>query len=333
MNNYFPPFTITNEMISLISSIMEKVGKVDSYSNLSKYPVLRKQNRIKSIHSSCAIEANSLSFEQVTSVINGAKVIGPQKDIIEVQNAVDAYNQIEKVNPLEEGQIKTIHYLFGKNIIRDAGKYRTINEGVSDEQGNVVFVAPPPSMVPSLMNNLFSWMNKESNSINPLILSSIFHYEFVFIHPFSDGNGRTARFWQNALLGKWKSIFYWLPIENQIHKYQSEYYNAISKSHSDGNSNAFIVFMLGVIDKTFNELISDAKQLDHSISIYLEKLLNVLKTGIWYTSNQILDSLDLKSKETLRKNYINPAVENGLMILEFPDKPTSKNQRYKIIRK
>lgn len=332
MDKYSPPFTITNEMLSLVSSIMEKVGKIDSFNNLYKYPMLRKQNRIKSIHSSCAIEANSLSLNQVTDVINGVQIVGPLKDIIEVQNAIEAYSQIEKTNPLKEEQLLSIHHLFGKNIVSNAGNYRTGNEGVFDEQGNVVFIAPPPNMVSALMSDLFTWVNSEYKNISPLILSSVFHYEFVFIHPFSDGNGRTARFWQTALLGKWKEIFYWLPIENQIHKYQSEYYQAISQSHSEGTSNVFIIFMLRMIDKTFQELIEDTNQIDYSISIYLSKLLNHLKGGVWYTSNQILELLGLKSKETLRKNYLNPAIENHLLVLEFPEKPTSKNQRYKITR-
>jgi len=326
-----PPFTINSEMLSIVSSIMEKIGKIDSFNNLSKYPVLRKQNRIKSIHSSCAIEANSLSLEQVNAVINGQQVVGPLKDVIEVQNAIAAYQKIELINPLSEKDLKDIHYLFEQNILRSPGQYRSGNEGVSDENGNVVFVAPPPTMVPSLMSNLFEWISQEYKNVSPLILSSIFHYEFVFIHPFEDGNGRTARFWQNALLGKWKSIFYWLPIENQIYKYQNDYYKAISLSHVEGNSNAFITFMLKMIDQTLDELILDTHTVDCSISIYLNRLLNVLKKNVWYTSNQILELLELKSKETLRKNYLNPAIESGLLVMEFADKPTSRNQRYKII--
>lgn len=325
------PFSITNEMLSLVASIVEKTTMLNSCGNLSRYPVLRKQNRIKSIHSSCAIEQNTLSLDQVTNVINGKKVIGPQKDIMEVQNAINAYNRIEKINPFVEEDLKSIQYEFTKNIIPEAGKYRNGNECVSDEKGNIVFIAPPPTMVPKLMFRLFCFINREYNNIHPLILSSVFHYEFVFIHPFKDGNGRTARYWQNAILGRWNKLCYWVPIENQIHKYQDDYYNAISKSNIDGNSNAFIVFMLKMIDKTFAELIDDTASIDTSISIYVNKLLKALRKNTWYTSSQILELLNLKSKETLRKNYLDPAIENKIMVIEFPDKPTSKNQRYKII--
>lgn len=332
MEKYVPPYSITNEMLSLVSSIMEKIGKIDCFDNLNNLPILRKQNRIKSIHSSCAIEANSLSLDQVTDVINGVKVIGPAKDILEVQNAIEAYNKILEINPLKENELKHIHYLFTKNIVENPGEYRTGNEGVSDEKGNVVFIAPPPTRVQTLMSELFTWVNSEYKNISPLILSSIFHYEFVFIHPFRDGNGRTARFWQNALLGKWKSIFYWIPVENKIRQYQDDYYRAISNSHVTGNSNQFIVFMLKMIDNTLDDLIIDSNEISHSLSIYIEKLQKSLKINVWYTSNKILELLNLKSKKTLRKNYLDPAIEEGLLILEFPDKPTSRNQRYKLIK-
>lgn len=331
MDKYQPPFTITNEILSLVSSIMEKIGILEIANNPSKNPILRKQNRIKSIHSSCAIEANLLSIDQVSDVINGHKVIGPLKDILEVQNAIRAYQQIELINPLNEKDLKDVHRIFENNILLNAGQYRLGNEGVSDENGKIVFVAPPPTMVSSLMSQLFEWLSTEYHNISPLILSSIFHYEFVFIHPFEDGNGRTARFWQNALLGKWKDVFYWLPIENQIYKYQSAYYKAISDSHINGNSNSFITFMLKMIDQTLDELNENAVDSSCNVSLYVNKLLCTLKKNVWYTSNQILNNLHLKSKETLRKNYINPALKSGLLIIEFPDKPTSKNQRYKII--
>ena len=332
MEKYTPPFTLNNEMLSLVASITEKIGRVTSLEDLKKYPVLRKQNRIKSIYSSCSIEQNPLSINQVTDVINGVRVVGPVKDIVEILNAYKAYEKIDKVNPFKEEDLKHIHSIFGNEVVLNPGKYRTGNEGVTDENGKVVLVAPPPTMVPPLMEGLFVWIKTEFKNINPLILSSVFHYEFVFIHPFSDGNGRTARFWQNALLGKWKPIFYWLPIENQIKRYQDDYYKAISQSNVDGESTAFILFMLKMIDKTLNELIVNVDMSDKSFSIYQRKMLNKLSKNTWYTANQILELLHLKSKETLRKNYLDPAIKNGLVILEFPEKPTSKNQRYKIVK-
>lgn len=328
MEKYEPPFVYTNEIMNLVSNIMEKIGEINVFNELDKLPVLRKQNRIRSIHSSCAIEANSLSLDQVSDVINGKDVIGPQKDILEVKNAISAYEEIETVNPYSKKELLRIHGVIGKDVVENPGHFRNGNEGVEDENGNVVFIAPPPEMVDALISNLFSWIKNNVNKINPLILSSIFHYEFVFIHPFRDGNGRTARFWQTAILGKWNKMFYYLPIENHIKDHQEDYYKAISKSHIDGTSNSFVVFMLKMIDSSLEELMMNTSIYSGN-SIYIKKLLSTMPIGVYLTANEIMDLLGLKSKETLRKNYINPVIEQGYVILEYPDKPTSKNQRYK----
>lgn len=331
MEKYKQQFTLTNEMFFIVSNIMEKIGMINSFDNLSKYPLLRKQNRIKSIHSSCAIENNTLSLDETTNVINGTIVKGPKKDIIEILNAFKAYETINKINPFSETDLKKTHAILGQDVVDCLGKYRTGNEGVFDENGNAIFIAPPPAMVPSLMKQLFTWLRECKNQANILIESCVFHYEFVFIHPFSDGNGRLARLWQNAILGLWKPIFYYLPVETHIKKHQIEYYSAISKSHINGNSNEFIIFMLNMINDALEELVNDVNLSATNNSIYLTKLSNVLKGKKWYTANEILVLLNLKSKETLRKNYINPALMNGIIELEYPEKITSKNQRYRKI--
>jgi hypothetical protein len=177
MDNYKPPFTISEAMLTFVASIMEKIGLVNNYDNLSKFPHLRKNHRIRSIHSSCAIEANSLSLDQVSDVIDGIKVIGPEKDIIEIQNIIEAYRCIEKVDPLNESELKQINGIIGRKVIKDAGSYRKGNQGVADEYGNIVFIAPPPRNVPILMAKLFGFITANYNKIHPLILSSIFHYE------------------------------------------------------------------------------------------------------------------------------------------------------------
>ena len=141
------------------------------------------------------------------------------------------------------GEWKQIHGIIGKGVVENAGHFRTGNEGVKDEDGNVVFIAPPPIMVDGLMSDLLLWIKKNKEIVNYLVLSSIFHYEFVFIHPFSDGNGRMARFWQTAILGKWNKLFYYLPIENHIKDHQDEYYKAISQSHVEGKSNSELYFL------------------------------------------------------------------------------------------
>jgi len=327
MENYIPPYEISNKMIDYVAQIMEKVGKMDNFTNLNKMPILRRNNRINSIHSSLAIEANSLTFNQVKDVINGKLVIGPQKEIQEVKNAYNAYKKINEINPYSIKDLKKLHGIMTFLTVDESGEFRKGNEGVFD--GNkCIFMAPKPEFVESLIEQLFNWMKKSKEKVHPLILSSVFHYEFVFIHPFSDGNGRMARFWQNILLSQWKEIFEYVPIESQIKKYQDKYYKVINNCNKNGNSNEFIEFMLQMINEVLEELLETInKEISH-ISIYVSKLLDVMDYNIPMSSNEIMEKLGIKSKETLRANYIYPAIENGLIKMTLPDKPTSKNQMY-----
>ena len=328
MEKYISPFSITNKMLELTSSIMEKVGKLDNFSNLNKMPILRRNNRIHSIHSSLAIEANSLSFSQVKDVINGKLVFGDKKEIQEVKNAYKAYEMIKEVNPYSIKDLLKIHGVMTFLTVEESGTFRTGDEGVFDENGNCIFIAPKPEFVESLMNNLFDWMKKSKEEIHPLILSSIFHYEFVFIHPFSDGNGRTARLWQNIILSNWKEIFEYVPIESQIKKYQDDYYKTINNCNNAGNSNEFIEFMLNMIDKELDNLLDSTKKEITHISSYVTKLFEIMDYNIPMTAYEIMDKLGLKSKDSFRDNYLNPALDNGLIKMTQPDKPTSKNQMY-----
>ena len=323
---YKPPFTISNYMLSKTISIVEKLGKINIFNSLQRMPILRKNNRIKSIHSSLTIEANSLSLNQVRDVIDGKIVIGPQKDIQEVKNAYKAYDMISKFDAYKESDLLNAHSVLTNLILDDAGKYRNHSEGVFDGE-KVIFVAPPEDIVPSLMHDLFDWLNYD-NDTHILIKSCIFHYEFVFIHPFSDGNGRIARLWQNVLLTKWNPIFEYIPIESQIQKYQSTYYATIAKCHKEGNSNAFIEFMLKMIDEVLDEIIKGLRQESTNISDQINRLLDIMDSDIPLTANEIMKRLGIKSKETLRNRYLNPALENGLIKMTLPEKPNSKNQRY-----
>ena len=328
MNKYVPPFTITNKMLDYVSSIMEKIGKLDNYTNFNKMPILRRNNRIKSIHSSLAIEANSLSLDQVKDVINGKTVIGPQKEIQEVKNAYNAYEMINKVDTYSIKDLKKVHGIMTYLTVQESGEFRKGNEGVFDENGNCIHVCPPPEQVNDLMKQLFDWMKSSENEIHPLIVSSIFHYEFVFIHPFSDGNGRMARLWQNIILSKWKELFEYLPIESQIKKYQEEYYKAINNCNHKGESTEFVEFMLKMIDEVLDETINTSSSPLTEEGININKLLNVMEYNIPMTANEIMEKLGIKSKETLRSTYLDPAIKKGVVALTIPDKPTSKNQMY-----
>lgn len=327
MDKYKPPFEISNTMLELVSKIMEKIGKLDIKANLDKNPKLRKQNRINSIHSSLAIENNNLSFDEVQDVINDIQVLGPQKEIQEVKNAYSAYEMLTQVDPFSITDLKKIHSTIAFLVVKDAGEFRRGNESVFDGD-RCIFMCPPPEMLDDLMHQLFDWMRENKNAIHPLILSSIFHYEFVFIHPFRDGNGRTARLWQNAILYNWKSIFEYLPIESQIHKYQDEYYKAIAKSNSDGNSNEFIEFMLKMINETLNEVLKEDAESLSVEELCINRLLDAMKINVPMTANEIMEKLNIKSKETFRKNYLDIAIKAGKVKLVLPDKPTSKNQMY-----
>ena len=328
MERYIPPFTITGEMLELISSIMKKIGMLDNYSDLNKMPILRRNNRIKSIHSSLAIEANSLSFNQVKDVIEGKMVIGPQKEIQEVKNAYNAYSKIGELNPYSINDLKKTHGIMTYLTVDEAGIFRKGNEGVFDENGNCIHVCPPPEQVDFLMKKLFNWMKENKDEIHPLILSSVFHYEFVFIHPFKDGNGRTARLWQNVILSNWEKIFEYVPIESEIKKYQEEYYNVIRECNLIGESTKFVEFMLHMIDEVLSGIIEGVnKQINH-INIYVKKLLSVMDHGIQYTTSELMNSLNMKSRVSFRENYLLPAIDNGLIKMTYPNNPTNKNQTY-----
>ena len=327
MQEYIPPFNITNQMLKLVSDISEKVCRISITSNMNSKPHLRKNNRIKSIHSSLKIEANSLSFSQVRDVINGKTVLGEQKEIQEVKNAYNAYERLSQINPFAIDDLKQMHGIMTKYLVDEAGEFRRGEEGVFSGD-RCIFMAPPARLVPKLMKNLFDWLNSYSNEIHPLIMASVFHYEFVFIHPFSDGNGRMARLWHTAFLTKWNPIFEYIPIESQIERFQSEYYEAISKCHSEGNSNIFIEFILEQIDRILSEIIQEASNKDENISEYVKKLLDVMEYDMPYTLNTLMQLLELKSKETIRRHYIHPALKMGLIQMTLPDKIQSKNQRY-----
>lgn len=324
-DKYIPPYEITDEMLELVSEIMENLGKLSGVNELEKLPRLRRVSRIKSIHSSLAIENNTLSIEQVTDVINGKRVLAPQKDIEEVHNAFNAYEKLSEINPYSIDDLLKIHGIMMNGLVKEAGRLRSGQVGVYNQDGKVVHLAPPADFVPQQLGQLFNWV-KDSNS-NMLIKSSVFHYEFEFIHPFNDGNGRTGRLWQTALLASWKPIFAWIPIESIIKDNQEDYYNAITLSTSQGKSNIFIEFMLDVINKAINDIITDTRNYYNHINNQITELMKVIESYP-QSATELMEKLNLKSRLGFRKNYLQPALDAGLIGMTEPDKPTSKNQKY-----
>lgn len=325
--DYKPPFTITNAILQYVASISEKLGKLNAVQSLENKPHLRKNNRIKSIHASLKIEANSLSLGQVRDVINGKLVMGEQKEIQEVKNAYAAYEKLAEIDPYSINDLKYYHGIMTKYLVDEAGEFRSSEEGVFSGE-RCIFMAPPARLVPQLMSDLFEWMKSAKDEVHPLILSSVFHYEFVFIHPFTDGNGRMARLWHTAMLAKWKPILEYIPIESQIEKFQEEYYDAISKCHMEGASTIFIEFMLSQIDKILDEVSAQITGDNEQLPEHIQRLLGVMEYDVAYTGKALMEKLGLKSKEGFRRNYLVPAIKMKLIRMTIPEQPNNRNQKY-----
>jgi len=244
-----PPFTINSQIVNLIAKISEQVGGLN-FSLLNSSPQLRKKNRIKTIAATLAIEGNQLSEEQITAIIAGQKVLGSARELAEVAGAIAAYDALPNLQPHKISDLLKAHNLMMQDILLDAGKFRKQAVGIH-KGGKVHHIAPPAHRVAGLMADLVEWLKKSSD--HPLITSSVFHYEFEFIHPFSDGNGRLGRLWQTLILSKWHRLFLVLPLESIIKDNQKKYYQALEKSDKNGNSTAFIEFMLLAISETLDK--------------------------------------------------------------------------------
>lgn len=248
-----PPNDITTKILKLIASISEKIGEISANLSDRPSPQLRKQNKIKTIHSSLSIEGNTLTQEQVTAIIENKKVIGPKKDVLEVLNAIKVYDSLTTFNPLSSKSFLSAHKLLMNGLIEKSGKYRSQEVGIF-QGAKVAHIAPPAKNVLYLMDNLFKYLKNEDELT--LIKGCVFHYEMEFIHPFMDGNGRMGRLWQTVILMKEYPVFEFLPLETLISQTQKDYYNALAQSDKAGKSTLFIEYMLVVIDKSLNELLS-----------------------------------------------------------------------------
>jgi Fic family protein len=247
-----PPYEITSEILRSITAISEKIGAINATYLNRPSPKLRKQNRIKTIHASLKIEGNKLTEEQVTALLEKKRVIGPKKDVLEVLNAIEIYENLNQYNPNDEKSFLKAHQNLMKGLVADAGKYR--KQGVGIVKGSKLeHVAPPSDNVPFLMKDLFDYL-KSSKEIE-LIKSCVFHYEIEFIHPFLDGNGRMGRLWQTLILMDNYPIFEFLPFETMISTDQENYYKALAQSDKSGKSTQFIEYMLNVIDVSINKVL------------------------------------------------------------------------------
>lgn len=253
MKNKKPPFEITNAIIGYVAEIAELTGKLSSTNKLSANPMLRRTNRIRTIHGSLAIEQNTLTLEQVTAVLNGKPVLAPPKDIAEVKNAYEIYERLEELDPYSVDDLLTAHSIMTRGLVDESGVFRSKPVGVVDQEVHVLHFGTLPQYVPNLVMELLDWV--KNSDVHMLIRSCVFHYELELIHPFADGNGRVGRLWHTLLLSKWNPAFAWLPVESIIHDRQQEYYEAINASNDAGESTVFIEFMLSAIKASLMDAI------------------------------------------------------------------------------
>lgn len=259
MKNKKPPFEITNAIIGYVAEIAELTGKLSSTNKFSANPMLRRTNRIRTIHGSLAIEQNTLTLEQVTAVLNGKQVLAPPKDIAEVKNAYEIYERLEELDPYSVDDLLTAHSIMTRGLVDESGVFRSKPVGVVDQEGHVLHFGTLPQYVPDLVMELLDWV--KSSDVHMLIRSCVFHYEFELIHPFADGNGRVGRLWHTLLLSKWNPAFAWLPVESIIHDRQQEYYEAINASNDAGESTVFIEFMLSAIKASLIDALNTSDEM------------------------------------------------------------------------
>lgn len=328
--SYKPIYTVTNRIIDRVAEIAELTGRLSEISGLNADPVLRRKNRILSIHGSLAIEQNTLTIEQITAVLSGKRVLAPPKDIEEVKNAFEIYSNIELLAPYSVDDILKAHGVMMRGLTGCAGQYSDKPvEIVDSNTGDIIHFGALPAYVPDLMEQLFNWL-KESD-LHILIKSCIFHYELEVIHPFLDGNGRIGRLWHTVLLAGWKSIYAMLPVESIIFRNQQEYYNVINLCNNKCDCTDFIEFMLNVIYETVQETIQDNVQDNIQVSLQVSRLLSAMGDNAM-SAVELMELLGLKSRQTFRKNYLDPALEQGLIVKTVPDKPNSRNQRYRKVK-
>jgi Fic family protein len=320
---YQPPFTITSAIINLIADISESLGRLSILED-DKNLRLRRINRIRTIQGSLAIEGNTLSEEQITAILDGKHVIAPPREIQEARNAINAYEQFESWQPTNENDLLNAHQIMMAGLIDDAGRYRSGNVGVMKGK-DVVHMAPPANRVRLLMEDLLQWI--ETTDQHPLIVSSVFHYEFEFIHPFADGNGRMGRLWQTLILSQWNPLLGQLPVESMVYEHQSDYYQAIRKSTEKTDSALFIEFMLSAILDTIKTNFAPHDTPHDSPQV--NKLLLVLHAQSQPMNRDELQViLKLKDRKSFRERYLKPALNKGLIKMTLPDKPNSRLQKY-----
>ncbi|MFA5700611.1 MAG: Fic family protein [Desulfuromonas sp.] len=322
---YQPPYTITPEILNRVAAISEAIGRLTVLTDQARALRLRRINRIRTIHGSLAIEGNSLSEAQITAILDGKRVVAPPREVQEVKNALAAYDRLDSWKPEAETDLLEAHRMLMSGLIDEAGLYRHGGVGVMAGQ-QVIHMAPPADRVPQLMADLFGWL--AATDAHPLITSSVFHYEFEFIHPFADGNGRMGRLWQGLILARWNPLFADIPVESLIFEHQVEYYQAIQESTRQTDSAPFIAFMLRMILDTVT---TTAPQVSPQVTPQVGELLAAIRGEMGREALQ--SALGLSDRKSFRERYLKPALADGLIEMTIPDKPNSRLQKYRLTDK
>lgn len=308
-----PPYSITGKILKLVALISEKIGEVNS-AHLTKPPTeLRKKNRIKTIHSTLEIEGNTLTIEQITAIIENKRVIAPKKDILEVKNAIEVYNYLNKLNPYSFESFCEAHGVLMNGLITSAGKLRNKSVGIV-KGSDIAHIAPPSEMLKPLMNDLFDYLKNDDDLL--LIKSCVFHYEMEFIHPFIDGNGRMGRLWQTLILKEAYPVFEFLPLETVIKERQEKYYEALGKSDDTAQSTLFVEFMLEIILESLNDLLS----IQNISLLNIDRITlfkSIIKEGYFSRKDYLKNYREISTATASRD--LQYGVENGI-IEKFGDK-------------
>ena len=325
---YEPPFKITAAIISLIAAISEAVGRLEAGANAGLLH-LRRINQIRTVQGSLAIEGNTLSIEQITAIIDGKRVIAPPREILEVRNALKIYEMLDQLQPDSLSDLLLAHKILMSNLTDDAGAFRKKGVGVMAGE-RVVHMAPPAQRVPGLINELLAWLQRTDQ--HPLIASSVFHYEFEFIHPFSDGNGRMGRLWQTLILCRKQSLYSAIPVESMIYERQQQYYDALKKSTENSDSSYFIEFMLETILATIRTVFNP--EVTPEVIPEVKRMLELLNSSRNAMSRrEIQQKLGLSDEKHFREFYLQPSIAGGLIEMTVPERPTSRLQKYRLTRK
>lgn len=332
-----PPYTITEKAADYLAKIVETMTRLEFGTNFNRNIKLHRENRVRTIHSSLAIEGNSLTLDEVTAVIEGKVVAGKQVEIKEVKNAYEAYDKMMTFDPYSTDDFLKAHKLMTQGLIEEAGKFRNGDVGVFDGE-IALHIGARPQFVLQLIEDLFVWAR--ASELHPVLKSAILHYEIEIIHPFADGNGRIGRLWQTLLLAKWNPIFAWIPMESVLYQKRSQYYQAIQDARNANDSGMFIEFTLAALLEMITQQAThiDKHQVEHQdkhrvdLSDVVITILKSLRNKT-LSRKEIFAAIGIKGDSRSFKRNIEPLINEGLIEMTVPDKPNSKLQKYRLTDK